>query len=785
MLQRYLLFLFMIIAPALLKAQELFQNIRGTVLTANGLPVPGAAVILAGESSPGASTDSSGRFRISHVPVGRHALDIRALGFKAQLLPGLVVDAGKETVIEIKLEESAQSLKEVEISAYRSQSDEPGTRTFTVEETKRFAATFYDPARLAASFPGVVSDNDQANNIVIRGNSPNGVLWRLEGLDIVNPNHLDNAGTFSDRAAANGGGVNILSAQLLGNSKLITGTFPSSYGNALSGVLDMRLRKGNNEHNEFTGQVSLLGTDLAAEGPFTKNKNSSYLVNYRYSTIGLLSAMGLDLGDEITTFQDLSFHLSFPTAKAGSFTLFGMGGSSSTLFNAQMDSTVWQYSRDRYDVDFHSKTGAVGFTHSHSLNSNIFMRTAIGISSKLVTRTGSWIDNSYNLHTLQEDKNSQSKISAHSYMLYSINSSNTLTAGVNLNDVMYDVYCSEGAENTSPRTIFSGQGQYILAQPYISWKSVLGKKLMLNTGLHYMYLSLNGSDAIEPRASLTYDLQKDRSISLAYGMHSQVQQPGIYFTSTESEGTLHYPNKDLGFTKAHHYSAAYSFNLLKDVHAKLEGYYQYLFDVPVSSNTASTFSTLNMFESFGADSLVNKGTGRNYGIELTIEKMLADRYYFLLSSAVYNSRYTAADGIEHDTRYNGKYAFSFSGGKEIVRSRNRVLGINTRIIYRGGYKETPVNELLSEATAQTVFMNGSPYSLRQKDYFRIDIGISSKKQKRGYTRTFALDIQNVSNTKNESYRYYDTLRKEVVTKYQLGIIPVLSYRVEFGSKKDQ
>lgn len=773
-----------ILAPALVQAQDLVQSIRGIVISEKTLPVTGAAIVVLDDPKMGAVTDSTGKFRVRNVPVGRYNVEIRALGYKPVLITGLVVDAGKETIIEIKLEESALDLQEIKISDTRSTAH-PNTRTFTVEETKRFAATFYDPARLAASFPGVVSDNDQANNIVIRGNSPNGVLWRLEGLDIVNPNHLDNAGTFSDRAAANGGGVNILSAQLLDNSQFITGAFPAEYGNALSGVFNMKLRKGNNERSEFTGQVSLLGTDIAAEGPFSKNRHGSYLVNYRYSTIGLLSAMGLDLGNEITTFQDLSFHLSFPAFKAGSISLFGLGGLSSTLFNAQRDSTVWEYSRDRYDVDFYSKMGALGLTHVHTLGSRMFMRTAIGISSKLVTRTGSWIDSNYSLHTLQEDKDHRSKLSAHSYAVYNISSRNRITTGVNVNEVVYDVSYSEGTETISPRTVFSGNGSYLLLQPYISCRSELTERLTINTGLHYLHLSLNSSRSIEPRASLMYGLGKDRAISLAYGLHSQAQQPGVYFTAIEKEGSLHYPNKNLDLTKAHHYSAAYSFNVFRNIHAKAEAYYQYLFNVPVSENAGSVFSMLNALEIFEREALISKGTGKNYGIELTIEKLLADQYYFLLSSTLYRSRYTAADGIERDTRYNGTHASSFSAGKEIGRGRNRLLGINMRAIYRGGYREVPIDEELSALAGQTVFEHGSSFTIKQKDYFRIDLRISGKKQKRGYTRTIALDVQNVTNTKNEAYRYYDMLRKEVITKYQLGIIPVLSYRVDFGLKKGQ
>lgn len=749
-----------------------------------GLPVTGAAItFLNSDKFAGTATDSAGIFKIAQVPVGRYTIKVSYVGCKETIIPGCVVDAGKESVLHINLRQSVQEIDEVEITAApQTGTSGVSTRTFTVEETQRMAATFYDPARLATCFPGVVSDNDQANNIVIRGNSPNGMLWRVEGLDIVNPNHLDNAGTFSDRAAMNGGGVNILSGQLLDNSRFITGAFSAGYGNVLSGVFDMRLRKGNNEKNEFTGQVSLLGTDLAAEGPFSKNKKSSYLVNYRYSTIGLLSAMGLDFGDEVTTFQDLSFNLSFPSQHAGSFTLFGMGGLSSTLFNGSMDSSLWQYSRDRYDVDFYSKMGAVGITHTILLGNRIALRSGAAFSGKSVQRTGNFITGDNIFQTLQKDDQEQERISLTTSATYYISSACQLTAGISSNMLHVDVFAMSAGEG-QPRVIeFNGSGSYNLVQPFTDLKWSITPHLLLDAGLHYMYLSLNSSQSLEPRASLQYDLGKEKNISLAYGQHSQVQQPGVYFSTLPNSDFDIYPNKMLGFTKAHHYVAGFSTPFPNDIKLHTEAYYQQLYNVPVSANVSDPFSLLNTLEAFTPVVLVNQGTGRNYGIELSVEKFLFSKYYFLLSSTVYKSTYTALDNIERSTRYDGRYAFSFSGGKEIQRNNNKTFGFNIRTIYRGGYRETPIDVALSEASGQTVFA-GEPFSIKQKDYFRIDIRFSSKKNKSRYTRTFALDIQNVTSTRNIAYRYYDTFRKEIVTKYQLGIIPVISYRVEFSCGK--
>jgi hypothetical protein len=165
---------------------------------------------------------------------------------------------------------------------------------------------------MSASFVGVVSPNDGGNNISVRGNSPYGFLWRMEGIDIPNPNHFANAAT-------SGGGISILSAQILANSDFLTGAFAAEYGNALAGVFDLRLRKGNNEKREYTIQAGLLGIDLEAEGPVSPGSAHSYLVNYRYSTLSMLANLGLEVGDAITNFQDISFNVTLPTKRQGTF----------------------------------------------------------------------------------------------------------------------------------------------------------------------------------------------------------------------------------------------------------------------------------------------------------------------------------------------------------------------------------------------------------------------------------------------------------------------------------
>jgi len=210
----------------------------------------------------------------------------------------------------------------------------------------------------------------------------------LEGAEIVNPNHLSNAGTFANRPTQSGGGVNILSAQVLGNSNFYTGAFPVEYGNVLGGLMDMRFRNGNDEQHEFTAQAGLIGFDFAAEGPLSKNEGVSYLINYRYSFVGLLTAMGVDFGGETIGYQDLSFNVKAPIGKGGVVKVFGMGGLSKNQFTAERDPTAWKLHKDRQDIIFKNKMGALGTNLTTSLGERtVFNFTTIRSAYETTTRS--------------------------------------------------------------------------------------------------------------------------------------------------------------------------------------------------------------------------------------------------------------------------------------------------------------------------------------------------------------------------------------------------------------
>jgi CarboxypepD_reg-like domain/TonB-dependent Receptor Plug Domain len=756
------------------------QTIRGTVVDqVSKRPIIGASITIL-NTSFGANTDEAGNFKITNIAAGRYQLKVTAINFTETIIPQIMVDLGKEKVIDIVLSEKVNTLSEVIVHQISSSTINPtSSRTFTVEESQRFAASFYDPARLVASFPGVTTTNDQGNNISIRGNSPNALAWRLEGVEIVNPNHLTNAGTYTDRPMQNGGGTIVLSAQMLGNSQFLSGAFSPEYGGSVGGMFDMRLRKGNNEKREYTIQAGLLGIDLSAEGPFSKKSKASYLLNYRYSFTGLLGAMGIPLGDEAIAYQDLSLNINLPTKKAGNFTLFGMYGASTNDFEIKADSLKF-FAKDYSIINFESKMIAFGATHEVSLGDNTSLRTVIALSEKQNNRSEleySKRVSSYSGRNI--DNLTNQRISFNSNLNYRISQKNKIKLGLFFTRINDASIHGDILKSTPP---YKAELASNLIQPYINFQSILSPKLAINAGLHYQYLTANKTKSIEPRASISYKVDPKTDLNFAYSLQGQMQLVAAYGEVSRPGFTA--LNRNLEFSKAHHYTLNFNRIIADGVRLKVEAFLQNHFDV-LTTITKSPLSGMNLTDEYQLEAaLNNEGTATNKGIELSLEKYFQKKYYFLISSTIYEAKYKGSDGIEINSKFNGKYAANFTAGKEWDwnrKAKKRVFGMNLRGIYQGGYSESPIDEQASRFYQKSISTNTADkiFTVKLPDYYRIDLRLSVKKQKPKYTRTLSLDIQNLTNHLNTAYFYFDWAKDKVVEKKQLGLIPVLNWRAEF------
>ncbi|MBX2964052.1 MAG: TonB-dependent receptor [Cyclobacteriaceae bacterium] len=769
-----------LLAPSITHAQTLTQTIRGKIVDqVTQFPLPGATVVIL-NTDPliGATTDTEGEFKIQKLPIGTYTLRISFIGYKDFVLPNVIVNSGKEVVLNIPIEEDIVMMDAIVVTAVekdRTVNDMVlvSGRTFSVEETRKFAAAINDPARMAASFTGVVSTDDGNNNISIRGNNPHGLLWRMEGIDIPNPNHFVSPG-------ASGGGISILSSQLLTNSDFITGAFSPEYGNALSGVFDLSLRKGNNEKRELTLQAGFLGIDFAAEGPIAKNYKGSYLVNYRYSTLSILSQVGVPLGDYITNFQDLSLNIHLPAGKKSSFTLFGFGGLSDQKNTAKKDSTAWEYDYERFSSNYFSNTGALGIKHAYMMNKNNFLQTTVLASGNELGDKTFKLDDEYVNQRWYDGNFTNSKITLSSVLNTKLSARYSLRSGVYLNQLYYSMrQQSLHTDVNEFLTDINSKGSTQSIQAFSQLNVKASERLTINGGLHYLHFLLNNSFSVEPRFSASYELDNRQRVNFGYGLHSQIQPLGTYFGEYEDNGQVTKPNQHLDLSKSHHVVLGYDRSLNPFLRMKVETYYQHLFNIPIKPGADQTYSILNQQWSYETDPLVNDGYGKNYGVEFTLEQFTHNNLYFLFSSSLYNSLYKTNENKWRNTRFNGNANFTLTAGKEYTLSKDRVFGINLRSIYGGGLRTTPINLEESMTRGETVFYDEQAFEERNPAYFRTDIRVSLKRNKPKSTHTLALDIQNVTNRKNVYGSYFEPLTGQITTAYQTPLIPVLSYRIEF------
>lgn len=768
----------------------LFQTVRGRVIDElSNQPIPGANVIIPG-SNPliGASTDPDGRFRIERVPVGRHNFKVTFLGYLPKLLSSLSVDAGKEVVLNIMLSESVTELESVVVIAELDKARPinemamVSAKSFSVEETSRYAGSFNDPARMATSYAGVVgSQDDTENSIIVRGNSPRGLLWRLEGLEIPNPNHFATDGSSN-------GAISMLNSNVMTNSDFLTGAFPAEYGNAFSGVFDMKMRNGNNEKREYAIQAGLLGLDASLEGPFKRKEgknlaNASYLINYRYSTITMLEALGLDIageGGQVPAFQDLAFKFNIPTAKAGTFSLYGLGGLSDSNDDYSVERNDQTFSLDEREE---YRMGLTGLNHVINVGQNSFLETGLSYSR---------YDYEYLFENLFEDEvfvedtenyaNTNIRMSSTLNTKFSARHATKFGVIYTLNQ--YELNSRGFFNNREPSYASSEKGDFGMYQAFVSHKFRLSNELTMTGGFHYLRMDLAGQDSFEPRFGLRWQFKPNQALSFGFGMHSRKEETSLYLTEVLNEtNPSGRTNRDLDLAKARHFVVGYDNRLGKNLNLKIEAYYQDLYNIPIAALEGSDYSSINQGDAFQRFDLINEGTGENFGIELTLEKFLSQGYFFLLTGTLYESNYKTLTGVKYNTRYNGRYNFNMVGGREIQlgsASKKKTLNIGMEGVFGGGARVREIDLASSITEGRTIFTANAPFGRQLKDYMRLDFQVALKTNKKGITHELKLDVQNLTSRSNLIGEQFSAATGQIEQSSFTGeVIPVLSYKIIF------
>ena len=777
----------------LAKAQTYSQTIRGKVIDADSKSILfGANVILLNSDTLiGSTSDVDGKFRLDNIPVGRRAIKITSIGYEEGVVNNIIVTSGKEVVLTIELREKVYTSEVIEIISETDKTKANNelvtvsSRNFLAEETSRYAGSRGDPSKMVANYAGVSSGNDARNDIIVRGNSPLGVLWRMEGIDIPNPNHFSAQG-------ATGGPISMLNNNILGNSDFLTGAFPAEYGNKTAAVFDIRLRNGNNEQNEYTGSLGINGVELGAEGPISKKSGSSYLINYRYSTLEIFNKLGIRFGVSASPqYQDVSFKLNIPTKKIGLFTFWGIGGKSKlSLLDSERKESDWSYISSGQDLVFGSSMGATGISNLYFFNSKTSGKLSLSVSA---TDLDAFVDTlspvNRSSFLKRKNKSTEANFIANYTVSAKINAKHLIKFGATYQSIYFD------AESYDYSTQY---GKYIfdlnvdkstadLLQGFVHWQFRPTDKITINTGVHYQNFLLNNTSALEPRLGLRFQLSPKQNMSIGYGMHSQMQPTIYYFYESYIPSTDSYykSNSKLDLTKSQHAILGYDFNFAKSYRIKLEGYYQYVYNVPVQQNYSSSFSMINVGNALEGiplvDSLENKGDGENIGIEFTFEKFFSNHFYYLATASIYQSKYKGSNRVEHHTSFDGGYVFNALAGYELTlgKNKNKALSFDLKYTQSGGNRYTPIDIEKSKSYGKAVYMDDEAFSKQLKDYSRFDIKISYKTNRKKTSQSIFLVVENIFDTQNILRESYNTTTKSIQQEFQLGLFPYFGYKIEF------
>ena len=772
--------------------------IKGIILDKQSeSPLEGATVeLLNAEVATGVISDFDGRFTLEDVPIGRQALRISFIGFESSTIPNLEVTTGKDVFITVSLLESFNALDEV-VLTNEANKDKPlnklatvSARQFGVEEVTRFSGGRSDVGRLAANFAGVSAPDDSRNDIVVRGNSPTGLLWRLEGVPIPSPNHFSTLGTT-------GGPVSALNPNLLKNSDFITSAFPAEYGNAIGGVFDLGFRIGNTDDYEYTLQTGIFtGLEAMAEGPLGK-KNGSFLVAGRYSLVGLLGA-GAGGTAATPNYSDVSFNIDFGTGKLGNFSTFGIIGTSDIDFLGDDIDTDDLFAAEDENTFVKSRFGVIGVKNKLKLGQNAFLRSIASVS---YTGNDFEVDRFINKDTPQERliryteaDNTETRFTFSTLFNAKINRKFTLRTGVlaeqtNITSLLLDRNEQADLDGDGDPDLVNFRDiddNLTVLQPYVQGQLRLSPKLTLSAGLHSQYSSLNEQFAVGPRGALNFQAFPNHTFNVGYGVHYQSAPLPILFLNENVNGTAVQTNRNLDFISSTHYVLGYDVRLGNNWRGKLEIYRQDIDDAAVEA-FPSSYSTLTEGADFDFDndrvSLVNAGTGFNQGLELTLEKFFSDGFYGLLTSSFFESKYEGSDGIERNTPFNNGYVVNFLAGKEFKtgRSGKNILFVDTRLTTSGGRYFTPVDLEASRNAGFEVLQEDVAFSQQYEDYFRWDVkfGLKINSRTKKTSHQFYVDLQNVTANENIFVRRYNRLTNNIDEVNQIGFFPDFGYKFQF------
>lgn len=424
--------------------------------------------------------------------------------------------------------------------------------------------------------------------------------------------------------------------------------------------------------------------------------------------------------------------------------------------------------------------GAIGIGNTLTLSGRSFLRSSLVLMGQRITYVDDTLTKKQISSTVNNELYDNNRLSFTTSYNHKFSSKLNLKTGLYISELFYQ-FKREQLNFTSQlyQTTINGKGNTLLLQPYLQMSIKPGTKWTINPGVHVIHLALNDKTEIDPRISLQYKISSRQNISIAYGLHSKILPLGYYFYINPSQPGI-YPNQALDMLRAHHYILAFDQLFNKGWRLHTELYYQQLFHVPVVNDPSRTFWMLNELDGYAKEALVSKGKGTNKGIDISVEKFFTKGFFMIAAFSVYSSTFQPLNGNTYDTRFNATTTGSWTGAKEWKLKANRVFQFGWKTVYNGGTRLTPLSAIQS-GNREPVEDETRPYTEKISPYFRTDLRFALRKDKQKRSWQLALDVQNIFAIKNTDglSRRYDPSVNQWIYNTQSGIVPVLSYQVDF------
>ena len=739
------LLLFCNITISFLLAQPVHQ-VKGTVIDkSNRQPLEFINVMIVGLNKGGV-TNAEGKFSIGQVPPGIYRLQASAIGYKTVTTPEYILST-RDLHIQIEMEENQTELEGVTVTAspFRRDIESPvSLRIIGLQEIEKSPGANRDISRIVQSYPGVTfSPIGYRNDLIVRGGSPSENRFYLDGVEIPNINHFSTQG-------ASGGPVGILNADLIREVNFYTGAFPTDKGNALSSVLDFKLRDGDMERNSLKATLGASEVSLASNGHL--GKKTSYLVSVRQSYLQFLFDMlGLPF---LPTFTDAQFKLKTRFDARNELTVLGLGGIDKMKLNTKANNEDNEYILS-YLPKIQQETFTLGAVYRHYAGAHV--QSVVASHSYLNNRNTKYQQNDESdpdhlmLRLRSTEQNTQLRLeNSSSFRNWKV------TVGTSLDYSQYS--------NTTFQKVYTDHAQTFDYHTYLGimrWGlfgtvnyTSIDERFTASLGLradanNYSAAMKDLSDQLSPRLSLSYQLTEHWSLSGNAGLYYQL--PPYTALGFKNNNGLYANKYALRYMQVSQGSVGLNWRKGDTFEVSVEGFYKDYDKIPLSVADGIPLTCKgNDYGVIGNELLTSTAQGRSYGAELLLKWLIAKKLNLASSFTLFKSEYRTDKESEYiASAWDNRFIFNLRGTYNLPRHWS----VGMKVSCIGGAPYTPYDaDKSSLVTAWNA--QGKPYydytrynEERLPAFTQVDIRIDKTFYLKRCMLGFYIDLQNIAGSK--------------------------------------